>query len=281
MGRFSRRLWFGVIGGVFVLAEATLLWVGFGPWSYGLPAATVGSPTAASLAWASPTAALTVLVATPEYLPTMAQDPTVVPTAMPSATAEPMRTATAKPMPTDTAVPTETPIPRPTLASRGGLRPTAAPPPPPPPTPSPPPPPPAQASGLAAYELGLINGERRAHGLAELAFDPKVSAVSQAYAEDMARRGYFAHVGPEGGTILSRLAAAGLNYGWVGENLARYTLGDGPAEPALQWVQNYMMAEQPPSDNHRQNILSPNFRRIGIAVYRYQGTLYLVCDFVG
>lgn len=49
------------------------------------------------------------------------------------------------------------------------------------------------------------------------------------------------------------------------------------------WLFNSMMAEQPPNDGHRQNILSPHFDRTGIGIYveNASGRLWLTEDFAG
>jgi uncharacterized protein YkwD len=41
-----------------------------------------------------------------------------------------------------------------------------------------------------------------------------------------------------------------------------------------------MLAEQPPDDGHRKNILSGEFRHIGIAIHRDgRGTVWMTQDF--
>ncbi|MGI5835839.1 MAG: CAP domain-containing protein, partial [Chloroflexota bacterium] len=41
-----------------------------------------------------------------------------------------------------------------------------------------------------------------------------------------------------------------------------------------------MMAETPPNDGHRQNILDSRLKKVGIGVYRtLDGRVYYICDF--
>jgi len=42
-----------------------------------------------------------------------------------------------------------------------------------------------------------------------------------------------------------------------------------------------MMAEQPPNDGHRENIVSPNYDAVGIGVAVGPGGVYLTEDFTG
>lgn len=65
------------------------------------------------------------------------------------------------------------------------------------------------------------------------------------------------HYVPPGTDPASRMAAAGVQFTWHGENIG--WSGVGADWQKVMWLFNSMMAEQPPKDGHRQNILSPNF----------------------
>ena len=80
-----------------------------------------------------------------------------------------------------------------------------------------------------------------------------------------------------------RETAAGVQWTSAGENI-----GDGGPVSDTQSsiasmavsLTNSMLAEQPPDDGHRLNILSSTFTHIGIAVYRdSSGTVWLTQDF--
>ena len=116
------------------------------------------------------------------------------------------------------------------------------------------------ASVLARRVADLTNQERLKAGLPPLKWNDSLANSASAYAQDMAARNYFAHNSPEGSTPVDRARAAGYPpYGWgglyVGENLAR---GYGSPEGAMQgWMA---------SEGHRQNLLNPKYREIGVGV---------------
>lgn len=105
-----------------------------------------------------------------------------------------------------------------------------------------------------------INREREAHGLGRLVADPALSAVARAHSRDMLERDYFAHRSPEGLGASGRVAAAGIPFRLVAENLAQNVrVVDPAAEAVKQWMT---------SPGHRDNVLDPRFTRtaVGVAV---------------
>ncbi|MDD5306940.1 MAG: CAP domain-containing protein [Deltaproteobacteria bacterium] len=117
----------------------------------------------------------------------------------------------------------------------------------------------ASAEGSAVADpvsglLALVNESRTASGLKPVALSKDLSRVAQAYSEEMARTGVIAHVSPESGSVADRVAAAGLAYPLLTENLAA---ASGAAE-----VHEGLMG----SPAHRANILDPAAREIGIGV---------------
>ena len=74
--------------------------------------------------------------------------------------------------------------------------------------------------------LCLINRERRAHGLVPLSGNARLGRAAGRHAADMVRRGYFAHVSPEGQTFVDRLRDAGYlgRCAWSGRGDARVGL---------------------------------------------------------
>lgn len=105
-----------------------------------------------------------------------------------------------------------------------------------------------------AKMLELVNRERVANGLGRLGVNEGAKLVGRAHCTDMFARGYFAHETPEGVDPFQRMDAAGVQYQVAGENLA--------LAPTLQLAHNGLMN----SPGHRANILSPDFRRVGIGV---------------
>lgn len=113
--------------------------------------------------------------------------------------------------------------------------------------------------------LALVNKERRNHGVHELTWNPEIVPVSRAYAKDMWERKYFSHYSPEGDDVGDRLNKAGIKYFVAGENLA--------LAPTLQSAHTGLMN----SEGHRENILNPEFKKVGIGVIDngYYGKIFV------
>lgn len=102
--------------------------------------------------------------------------------------------------------------------------------------------------------LALINNERKERGFSVLMFDNRLRDVARLHARDMFTRGYFSHYTPEGLSALDRLATSDINFNIAGENLA--------FAPSVVLAHDGLME----SPGHRENILSAEFRRVGIGV---------------
>src|SRR3954449_9120806 len=117
----------------------------------------------------------------------------------------------------------------------------------------------AQASQAT---LCLLNNERAAAGLHPVAEAQGLTQPSAAYSARMVAERFFAHVSPDGGTLVDRLTAAGYiapDGDWtVGENIA-WGQGDlaTPRNIAVAWMN---------SPGHRHNILTGEFTEIGIGI---------------
>ena len=112
-----------------------------------------------------------------------------------------------------------------------------------------------EADPLSERQLvALVNEERVAAGLAPLELDPRLVPVARAHATEMFRLRSFSHVSTVTGTPFDRLFAAGIRYTRAGENLA-YARSVATAHRGLM-----------DSPGHRENILRPEFTRIGIGV---------------
>jgi hypothetical protein len=92
--------------------------------------------------------------------------------------------------------------------------------------------------------------------------NPQLVAAAQAKANDMAAKGYFAHVSPDGRTSWSWFKDAGYAFSYAGENLAVDFTDSGNVNQA--WLN---------SPTHRANIMNGHFTEIGIAtaVGEYEG----------
>jgi uncharacterized protein YkwD len=105
-----------------------------------------------------------------------------------------------------------------------------------------------------AEMVALVNEERANIGLPSLSVDPRLIPIARQHSEEMFRLKYFGHQSPVTGSPFDRLDAAGIRYSRAGENLA-YAQSVAVAHRGL-------MA----SEGHRENILRPEFTRIGIGV---------------
>jgi uncharacterized protein YkwD len=122
-----------------------------------------------------------------------------------------------------------------------------------------------QVAGLAqdAMESSiacLINEQRVARGDQPVAPNPALRQAALGHSSEMVREGYFEHTSPAGLTFVDRIEATGYTRGarsWeVGENLV---WGTGPLSTPQSLVTSWM--NSPP---HRENLLHPRFREIGI-----------------
>ena len=107
---------------------------------------------------------------------------------------------------------------------------------------------------LEARMLELVNKERVAAGLKPLAPDPELTEVARRHSADMFARGYFAHDTPEGLDPFDRMRVANVRFVTAGENLA--------LAPTVQVAHRGLMN----SPGHRENILHPQFGRVGIGI---------------
>jgi uncharacterized protein YkwD len=121
---------------------------------------------------------------------------------------------------------------------------------------------PASIAAINTATLCLLNGERADHGLAPLAANARLAAAATAYAQDLVAGSYFSHTGRNGSTVYDRVNAAGYippGAGWaLGENLA---WGTGALSTPGSIMQAWMN-----SPGHRENILNPDFREIGVGI---------------
>lgn len=100
----------------------------------------------------------------------------------------------------------------------------------------------------------LTNEARAKNGLPELKVDPLIRNVARAHSMDMLQRGYFAHSDPNGLTPADRLTLSRVTFQIAGENLA--------LAPSIDLAQIGLMN----SPKHRENILDPEYGRVGIGV---------------
>lgn len=117
------------------------------------------------------------------------------------------------------------------------------------------------ASDIAPEQVvELVNQKRAEQGLAPLAVNGSLNEVAQRKAGDMFAFNYWAHTSPSGRDPWTFFKEVGYKYVYAGENLARDFMNSDSVVGA--WMN---------SPTHRDNILNPNYKEIGLAVVN--GTL--------
>ncbi len=104
--------------------------------------------------------------------------------------------------------------------------------------------------------LALVNQQRVSNGLPALVENSELADAARRKAADMFQKNYWAHFAPDGSTSpWGFIRAAGYNYQFAGENLAKGFTDSSSAVNA--WMN---------SSSHRENILSTHFKDVGFAV---------------
>jgi uncharacterized protein YkwD len=118
-----------------------------------------------------------------------------------------------------------------------------------------------------------MNAARTAHHLAPLRADATLQRAALSHSADMLRRRYFAH-----GDFSLRMRRFHVAGSLAGENLA---WGVGARAAARTIVAEWLA-----SPGHRENLLRPGFRRVGLATLvgpfsGYRGATVVTADFAG
>lgn len=182
----------------------------------------------------------------------------------------PTRSAPSKPKPT------------PHSSSRSTTPPTTSTPSQPVSSPVPSAAPPSSASAEDQV-LAVINKARADQGVPPLTRISGLNASSAAHNHVMLSGCGLNHICPGEPDPGARETAAGVAWSVVGENIGDGGAALGSASSIADMavgLTNSMLAEKPPNDGHRQNILSTDFHHIGISVIQdSSGKVWLTQDF--
>jgi len=121
--------------------------------------------------------------------------------------------------------------------------------------------------------INFVNQSRQAEGLQPLIRSEKLDQAAMLKAQDMINNDYFSHQSPQGITPWYWFLKTGYDYKYAGENLAIGFLNSNEVFDA--WYN---------SPSHKENILNPNYKEIGIAVLDKNfsgGKTTLVVQFFG
>lgn len=115
-------------------------------------------------------------------------------------------------------------------------------------------------SSLESGVLQQLNAVRAEHGLAPVRINARLTSASAQHSREMAAKGYFEHNSVDGTAFWKRIqryyAPAGHSYWSVGENLLWSAPNVDPQRALELWMA---------SPEHRKNILTPEWREIGIS----------------
>jgi uncharacterized YkwD family protein len=111
-----------------------------------------------------------------------------------------------------------------------------------------------EVTDLEKQMIKLVNQARRKEGLAELEVDYRLVRIAREKSADMIRNDYFDHQSPTYGSPFNMFKSLDINYYLAGENIA----GASVVELAHQELMN--------SQQHRENILDPNFTHLGVGI---------------
>jgi uncharacterized protein YkwD len=104
--------------------------------------------------------------------------------------------------------------------------------------------------------LDLINQERASRGISKLVLNNDLNNAAALKSKDMINRDYFEHFA-FGSTPWDFIKNAGYNYLYAGENLAMdFNTSEGMVRA---WMN---------SPAHRENILNPDFRDVGVGIVK-------------
>ena len=124
---------------------------------------------------------------------------------------------------------------------------------------------------ITEYEaevLKLVNEERAKYGVAPLAWNKAVEEVAHLRAKELVV--LFSHTRPDGRSCFSAAGECGVYYRAAAENIA---FGYRTPEEVVEGWMN--------SEGHRENILSADYKKIGIGCVKNNGFLYWTQFFVG
>ena len=152
--------------------------------------------------------------------------------------------------------------------------------------------PPITVSELEQRINDLVNGERQARSLKPLDLDQSLSKIARAHSQDMAKRGFFDHVNPDGEAPRDRLLRAGYSCPkTAGENIfqnnlySRVTIsGDRKSYDwnSLGQIAGSTVGGWIHSSGHRQNILNKAYRESGVgAAIGDDGQVFITQVFCG
>lgn len=137
----------------------------------------------------------------------------------------------------------------------------------------------SNSKSVSIYDLEkrtfeILNQHRLQLGLEPLVWNETLAIVARIHSENMAKHGFFSHIGVDGSLVSNRIEAFGVKR-WraVGENIAYNRGFDDPASAACEgWMR---------SRGHRENILAARWKESGVGIsIAEDGTYYFTQIFL-
>jgi len=131
--------------------------------------------------------------------------------------------------------------------------------------------------------LTHINAARAAEGLGALTLDTQLSKASARHNQLMIDGCGLSHQCSGDQGLGDRFTAQGVTWSSAGENIGFGSSGSSNAQivKAANGLTDSMLAEVPPDDGHRKNLLNKGFQRIGLSIVRDgKGVTWMTQDFV-
>jgi uncharacterized protein YkwD len=142
---------------------------------------------------------------------------------------------------------------------------------------------PSTGNAILDAVLAHINEARAGEGLGALTLDARLSKASALHNQQMISGCGLEHRCAGEADLGPRFTAQGVNWTSAGENIGFGSSGSSDADiiKAANGLCDSMLAEVPPNDGHRKNLLNSGFKRIGLSVVRDgKGITWLTQDFV-
>jgi uncharacterized protein YkwD len=143
--------------------------------------------------------------------------------------------------------------------------------------------PPSTGSAIINAVLAHINAARSDAGLSAYTFSASLSKASALHNQKMINGCGLEHQCSGEAGIGPRFSAQGVQWTSAAENIGFGSSGSSDAAiiQAANGLTDSMLAEKPPNDGHRKNLLAPGLKRIGLSVVRdSKGVTWMTQDFV-
>ncbi|MEV6306887.1 CAP domain-containing protein [Actinoplanes sp. NPDC051861] len=143
---------------------------------------------------------------------------------------------------------------------------------------------PVTSGSVVEQVLAHINAARVDEGLKALTLDDNLSKAAALHTQLMIDGCGLSHQCSGESGLGERFSAQDVKWSSAGENIGYGSSGssDSAKVKAANGLTDAMLAEVPPNDGHRKNLLNSSFTRIGLSIVRdSKGVTWMTQDFVG